>query len=38
VSKRTILEQVDFITDVEQELRRIEEENAAYIDLDKVEE
>lgn len=38
VSKRTILEQVDFITDVEQELRRIEEENAAYIDLDRVEE
>jgi len=29
---------VDFIADVEQELRRIEEENAAYIDLDRVEE
>lgn len=38
VSKRTILERVDFVDDVEQELRRIEEENAAYIDLDRVEE
>jgi len=36
VSKRTILERVDFIDDVEQELERLEQENADYVDLDSV--
>jgi len=36
VSQRTLVEQMPFVTDVEEEMRRIEDEKTDYLDIDSV--